>query len=42
MLLRGGRREVGATGAAAVAETVGDGVEDDIFDKMVVCDCPLG
>ena len=36
VLLRGGRRDVGATGAPgvlAVAETVGEGVEDDIFIK---------
>lgn len=36
VLLRGGRRDVGATGAPgvlALAETVGEVVEDDIFIK---------
>ena len=32
VLLRGGRRDVGAP---AVAETVGEGVEDDIFQVKV-------
>ena len=38
MLLRGGRRDAGATeapGAAVVLETVGEGVEDDIFEEAV-------
>ena len=37
MLLRGGRRDVGAIeapGALAMAETVGEGVEDDILDVV--------
>lgn len=38
MLLRGGRREVGAPGAPVVAETVGEGVEDDIFEREVAGD----
>lgn len=45
VLLRGGRREVGATGAPgapAVAVTVGEGVEDDIFEELVAGDCLLG
>ena len=32
MLLRGGRRDVGGPGAPTVAETVGEGVEDDMFE----------
>ena len=41
MLLRGGRREVGATGtpgALALAETVGEGVEVDISEEGVAGD----
>lgn len=37
VLLRGGRRDVGAIeapGALAMAETVGEGVEDDIFEVV--------
>ncbi len=35
VLLRGGRRDVEAPGAPAVAETVGEGVEDDMFESEV-------
>ena len=35
VLLRGGRRDVEAPGTPAVAETVGEGVEDDMFKSEV-------
>lgn len=38
VLLRGGRRDVGAPGATAVAETVGEGVEDDIVEEEIAGD----
>ena len=44
VLLRGGRRDVGAMGgpvAIVVAEPVGEGVEDDIFEAMVEGDYSL-
>ena len=34
MLLRGGRRDVGGPGAPAVAETVGEGVDDILSDSF--------
>ena len=41
VLLRGGRRDVGAMGgpvAIVVADPVGEGVEEDIFEEIVVGD----
>ena len=38
VLLRGGRRDVGGPGAPVVAETVGEGVEDDMFQREVAGD----
>ena len=41
VLLRGGRRDAGAMGgpvAMLVAESVGEGVEEDIFKELVVGD----
>lgn len=35
VLLRGGRRDVGAPGTPVVAESVGEGVEDDMFEREV-------
>ena len=39
VLLRGGRRDIGAP---AVAETVGEGVDDDIFEEEVAGDSFAG